>query len=451
MKTQPQSPSGPRGRFAWLATFAALIAAAGQAGAAADWPTWRGPHGTGVAAAGSSPPIKWSETENIAWKAALPGLGHSSPIVSANRIFLTSAIPFGEKTEPPVRDNAPGSHDNSPVAQRHRFVTLCLDRTTGKTLWQTTCHEAFPHEGGHVSGSLASASPVTDGDIVIAFFGSHGLFGLDPESGKIVWQKQLGKMATKHAHGEGASPALHGDTLVVNWDHEEQSTLYALDKSTGKQKWKVDRDEATSWSSPLVVQHAGRSQLIVSASGRVRGYDLATGEVIWQCRGMSKNVVASPVSADGVVYLGCSYDIRAMIAIDLKGAEGDITDSDNILWSTNKRTPYVPSPLLYDGILYYLSHYQGILSVTHGRSGETKAGPFRVDALRDIYASPVGAGGHVYITSREGTTVVISHNEEPKPVAVNHLDERFSASAAIAGDQIFLRGEHSIYCIQHIR
>jgi outer membrane protein assembly factor BamB len=214
LRTPPQSPKSSRNRFAWLAPFAALITAASHTEAADDWPAWRGPHGTGVAAEGSSPPIKWSETENIAWKAAVPGLGHSSPIVSGNRLFLTSAIPFGDKTEPPVRDNAPGSHDNSPVAQRHRFVTLCLDRTTGKTLWQTTCHEAFPHEGGHVSGSLASASPVTDGEVLIAFFGSHGLFGLDPKSGEIIWQKQLGKMATKHAHGEGASPALLGDTVV---------------------------------------------------------------------------------------------------------------------------------------------------------------------------------------------------------------------------------------------
>ena len=162
---------------------------------------------------------------------------------------------------------------------------------------------------------------------------------------------------------------------------------------------------------------------------------------------MSRNVVASPVAADGVVYVGCSYDKRAMMAIKLDGAKGDITGSDHVLWSTNKRTPYVPSPLLYGDTLYYLSHYQGILSVTHAKSGEVKAGPFRIGALRDIYASPVGAGGHVYLSSREGLTVVITHTDEPEPVSVNELDDSFSASAAVSGGAIFLRGEKYLYCI----
>ena len=428
---------------------AALLLAIGTttASAAGEWPSWRGPSGNGVAADGAKPPTEWAETKNVRWKAEIPGLGHSSPVVWGERVFITSAIPFGEAVSPPVRDNAPGSHDNLPVAQHHRFVALCYDRASGKLLWETKCHETFPHEGGHVSGSLASASPVTDGKILIAFFGSHGLFAIEAASGKILWKRQLGKMATKHAHGEGSSPALHGDTVIVNWDHEKESALYAFDKNNGRQLWKVERDEVTSWSSPLIVEHGGKPQVIVSASQRVRGYDLASGKVIWECGGMSRNVVASPVSADGMVYLGCSYDKRAMIAINLDGAKGDITDSDKVVWSTNKRTPYVPSPLLYDDTLYYLSHYQGILSVTHAKSGETKAGPFRVDALRNIYASPVAANGHIYITSREGLTVVISHTDEPEPVAVNKLDDQISASLAIAGDALFIRGEKHLYSI----
>ena len=234
---------------------------------------------------------------------------------------------------------------------------------------------------------------------------------------------------------------------MVNWDHEGESALLAFDKSTGREKWKVKRKEVTSWSTPLIVDIDSSPQVIVSASSRIRGYHLDTGEVIWECGGMSHNVVASPVSANGIVYLGCSYDKRAMIAIRLKGAKGDITDTEHVLWSTNKRTPYVPSPLLYGDTLYYLSHYQGILSVIHAQSGDIKAGPFRIDALRNIYASPVGAGGHVYITSREGLTVVITHSKEPKPVAVNKLEDQFSASAAVAGNKLLLRGEKYLYCI----
>lgn len=377
----------------------------------------------------------------------LPGLGHSTPVVWGNRIFLTTAIPFGEETSPPVTDNAPGSHDNLPVSQKHRFTAMCIQRTSGKVLWKTTCLEAFPHEGGHVSGSLASASPVTDGKHLIAYFGSYGLYCIDTISGKVIWRKMLGKMSTKHAHGEGASPALSGNTVVVNWDHEGESALLAFDKSTGREKWKVERLEVTSWSTPLIVSIGTTNQVIVSASGRIRGYNLDTGAVIWECGGMSHNVVASPVSAKGIVYLGCSYDKRAMVAIRLEGAKGDITDTEHVLWTTNKRTPYVPSPLLYGDTLYYLSHYQGILSVIHAKSGQIKAGPFRIGSLRDIYASPIGAGGHVYITSREGLTIVLTHSKEPKPVAVNKLDESFSASIAVAGNQLFLRGEKHLYCI----
>ena len=412
-----------------------------------NWPSWRGVTGNGVAPDSSNPPKEWSEEKNIFWKIKLPGLGHSTPVIWQDKIFFTSAIPFGEVTEPPIYDNAPGSHDNSPVAQMHKFVVLCIDKKTGETIWSTKCNELFPHEGGHKSGSLASASPVTDGKQVIAYFGSHGLYSIDCQSGKIIWKRDLGKMATKHGHGEGSSPVLKGNTIIINWDHEKESAIYAIDKNTGKNIWKVDRKEVTSWSTPIIVKSGEKNQVIVSSTQRIRGYDMNNGKVIWECSGMSNNVVASPVSENEKVYLGCSYDKRAMIAIDIKEAKGDITDTDHVMWSTNKRTPYVPSPLLYKGTLYYLSHYQGILSVTHAESGKTKAGPFRISALRDIYSSPIGAGDHVYITSREGLTIVLSHNDEPEPVAFNKLDDSFSASAAISGNQIFLRGEKFLYCI----
>ena len=412
-----------------------------------NWPSWRGVTGNGVAPDSSNPPKEWSEEKNIFWKIKLPGLGHSTPVIWEDKIFLTSAIPFGDVTEPPIYDNAPGSHDNSPVAQKHKFVVLCIDKKTGETIWNTKCNELFPHEGGHKSGSLASASPVTDGKQVIAYFGSHGLYSIDCQSGKIIWKRDLGKMATKHGHGEGSSPVLKGNTIIINWDHEKESAIYAIDKNTGKNIWKVDRKEVTSWSTPIIVKSGEKNQVIVSSTQRIRGNDMNNGKVIWECSGMSNNVVASPVPENEKVYLGCSYDKRAMIAIDIKEAKGDITDTDHVMWSTNKRTPYVPSPLLYKGTLYYLSHYQGILSVTHAESGETKAGPFRISSLRDIYSSPIGAGDHVYITSREGLTIVLSHDDEPEPVAFNKLEDSFSASAAISGNQIFLRGEKFLYCI----
>jgi outer membrane protein assembly factor BamB len=419
--------------------------AGGGAEAQNDWPQWRGPLGTGVAPNGG-PPVEWSDTRNIRWKTALPGKGHSTPIVWGERIFVTTAIPYGDPMKPrlPTR---PGAHDNLAMTQNQEFAVLALSRKDGKILWQKTVHKELPHEAGHVTASLASASPVTDGTHVFAFFGSRGLYCLDLD-GKLIWEKNLGEMHTKHGHGEGSSPALHGNTLIINWDDEENSFLVALDKHTGKQLWKVARAEDTSWATPIVVEHRGKHQVIVPGTKRLRGYDLATGAVIWECAGLSSNIVASPVSAGGVVYAGSSYDTRAVMAIRLDGARGDITDSAQVLWRRQRGAPYVPSPLLYGDSLYTLQHYQGIISRLDIKTGEDRGGPFRMEAIGNVYASPVGAAGRIYITSRDGVTQVMSHGDaEPKVLAVNRLDDHINASAAIAGRELFLRGERYLYCI----
>ena len=411
-----------------------------------NWGQWRGPLSTGVAPL-ADPPVEWNEAggSGILWKTPIPGRGLSTPVVWGNRIFLTTAIPFGEKL-PPQPSTAPGNHDNLPVTQRQKFVVLAVDRASGKIAWQKTLREALPHEQGHHTASLASNSPVTDGEHVFAFFGSFGLYCLDVD-GKVVWQADFGPMQSLHGHGEGSSPVLHGDTLVINWDHEGKSFALALDKRTGKQKWKVERDEVTSWATPIIVEHAGKPQLIISGTSRIRGYDLATGKVIWECGGLSSNIVASPVSDGRMVFAGSSYDKRALLAIHLEGAAGDITHSDKIAWNRYRGTPYVPSPLLYDGALYYLTHYQGILSRVDAVSGEDRPGAFRLDGIKNIYASPVAAAGRIYVTDLDGTTIVIASGEIPRVLAVNRLSEPVSASAAIAGKEMFLRGEQHLYCL----
>ncbi|MCH7725611.1 MAG: PQQ-like beta-propeller repeat protein [Planctomycetes bacterium] len=431
--------------LAALIAFCLISLSAAADGAGPDyWPQWRGPLGTGVAP-GGNPPVEWSEEKNIRWKTPLPGKGHSTPIVWGDRIFLTTAIPFGEKLKPRY-SGAPGAHDNVPVNHRHKFVVLAVNRKDGKILWRKTVHEGLPHEGGHYSGSLASASPVTDGERLFAYFGSHGLFCLSFD-GEVQWSVDLGKMNTKHGHGEGSSPALYGDTLVVNWDHEGQSFVAALDKRTGKQRWKVERKEVTSWATPIIIQHDGKPQVIVPGTHRLRAYDLVTGDVIWECGGLSANIVATPVAGDGMLFVGSSYEKRALLGIRLAGAKGDITDTKNVAWTMNQRTPYVPSPLLYDGSLYFLRHYQGILTRVNAKTGEEPTGPFRLGVVRNAYASPVAAAGRIYITDLEGTTLVLSNDPEPKPLAANKLDDGFSASAAIVGREIFLRGVKHLYCI----
>lgn len=409
------------------------------------WASWRGPTQNGVAHAKSDPPVEWSEDKNVKWKTKLQGLGHSTPVVWGKRIVVTSAEPFGPRFEP-IPETAPGAHDNNEVTQKHRFLVCCFDRETGKQLWSKIVREVIPNEGGHRTGSLASASPVTDGKHLVAHFGSHGVYCLDFQ-GNLVWKKDLGRMHSKHAHGEGSSPALDEGLVVINWDHQEQSFVAALDVRSGKVVWKKNRPEVTSWSSPIIVKVDGRKQVIVPGSGRTRGYDLKTGEVIWECAGLSQNVVASPVFEDGIVYVGSSYDTQAFLAIRVSGAQGDITGSEHVLWFRRRHTPYVPSPLIYRNVLYFFRHYQGILFRVDGPSGEEK-NAMRLLGITNIYSSPIAAGNRIYIVDRGGRTIVLRHGNPPEALALNRLNDSFSASPIAVGDELILRGESFLYCLK---
>jgi outer membrane protein assembly factor BamB len=424
-----------------------IIGADTNAGSQASryWPQWRGPLANGTAPF-ANPPISWGEGTNVRWKIAVPGTGHSSPIVFRDHIYLTSAAPVGPP-QPPVHDSAPGTHDSVPVTHRHQYMLLAISRRDGRLLWRKVLREEWPHEGGHDTGSPASNSPVTDGAMVYAFFGSRGLYGLDT-NGAVRWQRDLGKMQTLHAHGEGSSPALHGDTLIVNWDHEGASFLYAFDKQTGRERWKVPRQEKTSWSTPIIVEHNARTQVVVSATHRIRGYDLTSGALLWECAGLTDNVVSSPVHWRGMVIAGNSYYQQAMVAIHLDHARGDITGTDRVAWKLNRLTPYVSSPLIYADTLYFLRHNQNVLSRLNPRTSEPRGELLRLEGIRDfIFASPVAAAGRIYITGRDGTTVVLRHDADNAVLAVNRLNDSFSASAALVDNELYLRGEKFLYCI----
>tara|TARA_R110002096_G_scaffold159011_10_gene324657 strand:- start:2948 stop:4252 length:1305 start_codon:yes stop_codon:yes gene_type:complete len=424
-----------------------LLISASLAVGQTDWPHFRGPLFTGEAPE-ANPPVEWSETRNLRWKTELPGLGHSSPIVWGDQIFLTSAIPVGDPLPEPKFSGREGAHNNLPITHRQRFVVLSVDRQSGELLWETQVNEALPHEGGHETGSLASASIVTDGERVYAFFGSYGLFCLDLD-GRVIWTANFGAMHSKHGHGEGASPLVANDFVIVNWDHEEDSSLSAFDRRTGELQWQTKRDEKTSWASPIAAKVDGKMQVIVSGTKAVRGYDLETGDVIWECGPLSANVVASPLYQDGVVYAMSSYTFQAGFAVRISdGAKGDLSGSDRVLWRRTRRTPYIPTPLLTDGVLYFLAHYQGVLSRVVAETGEEATGPFRIPGMREVYASPVAAKGRLYFVDRSGATLVLSSDPEPKPLALNQLDDRFSATPALSGDMLILRGERHLYGIQ---
>jgi outer membrane protein assembly factor BamB len=415
------------------------------------WPQWRGPNMDGVAPHGD-PPVEWSESKNVAWKVDVPGLGASTPIIWKDLILIQTAEPAGGKLtssqslkEWQVEGRALFEGQQYVIStRRQQFVLLALDRETGKERWRRTLHEEHPHEGIHPTNTWASASPATDGEHILAFFGSWGLFVLDME-GKLIWKKDLGSMDTRNGWGEGSSPALFKDRVVVNWDHEGQSFIAAFDKRTGKELWRRERDEVTSWFTPLVVSHDGRDQIVTTGAGHVRGYDLENGDMIWQGPGLTVNSIPTPVASDGKVYVTSGYRGNALLAIALDRAKGDLETWGAITWRYDRDTPYVASPLLYRDTLYFFKHFKGILTTLDVRTGSPIYGPVRLNELRMVYASPVAAAGRVYLASREGTAVVLEHGSQLKILAVNQLDDGFDASPAVVDNELYLRGKEHLY------
>jgi outer membrane protein assembly factor BamB len=327
-----------------------------------------------------------------------------------------------------------------------QFTVLCLDRETGKVLWQQVAREEVPHEGVMQNeGTFASPSGLTDGQHLFAYFGSRGLYCYDM-GGKLQWSQDLGKMRIAMGFGEGSSPALYKDTLVVNWDNEDGSFVTALDKKTGKTLWKETRDEHTSWSTPLIVEHDGKAQAVITATGKVRSYDVATGKVIWECGGLTRNVIPSPVGEGDTVYCMSGFMGNMALAIKL-GRTGDLTGTDAILWTHKKSTPYVPSPLLYRGKLYFFASNNNLLSCLDAKSGEALIDAQRLEGLSGVYSSPLGADGRVFLPGRNGATAVLKQSDKLEVLAINRLDEKFDASPAAVGKELFLRGHEYLYCI----
>lgn len=453
-----------------LRAFLCLVPLIAPAANDENWHAWRGPLHNGVSPNGD-PPVEWSESKNVKWKVKVPGSGTSTPIIWQNQVFLHTAIPTGKKVEPAAKPEtggpaagalaqAPDGGAGRPQRNRGggggmrshqptevmRFEVISFDRNTGSIIWQKTLREELPHEGHHGDHGFASYSPVTDGEHLISYFGSRGLHCLDLK-GNVKWQKDLGKMQTKMAFGEGTSPALYGNTVIALFDHEGPDFIAAFDKSSGKELWRTPRDEETTWSTPLVVNVNGKQQVVVSATRKIRSYDLASGKQIWECAGMTANSIPSPVTADGVLYAISGFRGSALLAIKLAGASGDLTDSTAILWKHNKSTPYVPSPLLYGDKLYFFAGNNAMLSCFDAKTGKALIDAERIDDLQGVYASPVGAKDRVYLVGRNGAAKVIKNSGKIELLASNRLEDRIDASPAIAGKDLFLRGHEHLYCL----
>jgi outer membrane protein assembly factor BamB len=423
----------------------AAVTAAPDPAAERFWPQWRGPYANGVSKY-ADPPLEWSETKNVRWKVEIPGRGSASPVAWGDRIFLLTAVPSALTG---ARSHAPqGGVQPRP---RHRFIVLAIDRRTGQTVWERTASEAGPHEATHQdNGTYASSSAITDGRRVYAWFESQGMYVYDMD-GKLLWQKDLGDKQMRNQFGEGSTPVLYNNRLVIVWDHQGQSFIVALDAATGRELWRVDRDEIDTWATPLVAEHGGSAQVIAPAMNKVRSYDLESGALVWEGPGVTMNPIPSPVAGNGMVFVMSGFRGNNLKAIRLADARGDLSESNAIVWSLDRDTPYVPSPLLYDGILYFLKTNSGILSAFDAASGKPHYQLQRLDGVPNVFASPVGARGRVYLPGREGVTMVIKHGPTFEVLAKNKLDDGFDASPALVANEIFLRGYEYLYCVSEAK
>jgi outer membrane protein assembly factor BamB len=405
------------------------------------WPQWRGPQMSGVSAS-ATPPASWSESTNVRWKIEIPGRGSASPVVWGDRVYLLTAIPVAGGVADP---HAP--RGGLPERGLHRFVVMAINRKDGKVVWQQTAREAEPHEASHNdNGTWASSSAITDGEHVIAPFESQGLYAYDM-NGKLVWQKDLGDKYMRNTFGEGSTPALYKDRLFYVWDHQKESFIVALDKRTGEELWRVKRDEIDTWATPLVVERNGITQVIVPGMNRVRSYDAANGQIVWETAGLTMNPIPSPVYGDGMVFLTSGFRGNSLKAVKLDGAKGDITNTPAVAWTLDRDTPYVPSPLLYNGILYFLKTNNGLLTAVDAKTGKPHYQAQRIEGVPNVFASPVAAAGKIFVVGREGATAVIKPGPTLEVIATNTLDDHFDASPALVGSEIYLRGVKYLYSI----
>ncbi len=407
--------------FVSLAVWFCLLSFA----SAEEWGHWRGPTGNGTTE--GKPPIQWSESKNIKWQIAIPGAGSGSPVVWGDQVFVVTSVP-SEKN-----------------AKELQFQLHSFDRKTGKTLWSRTATQAVPHQETHNTNTHASASPCTDGQHVYAHFGSRGLFCYTMK-GDLKWKREFGKMETRNGFGEGSSPVLEGNMVLVPWDHEGPSSLFALNKLTGETIWEAKRDEPTCWATPLVVTHSGKKQVVMNGQKFARSYDLETGKELWRCGGQTERPCATPVALGDLVIIGSGHRGSFLGAFKLDGM-GDIAGTKSVAWTINRDTPDVASPILSGGRLYYYKGKSGQLSCVDALTGKPYYEAVRIQGMNTTYASPVAAGGRVYLTDRSGTIVVIEDSDQFKVLATNSLGEGVDATPAIVGNEMFIRSAKHLFCI----
>ncbi len=420
----------------------------------ANWPQFRGPGARGVVSdPNANLPDRWSATNNVEWKADIPGRGWSSPIVWGERVFMTTVVGAGE-SEAPRRGLYLGG-ERPASAEELQWKVLCLDLLTGKVQWERQVHQGPPPGPKHVKNSFASATPMTDGQRVYAYFGNVGLFCFDLE-GHPVWTNLIAPHPIRNGWGSGASPVLHRGRIYLVNDNEDQSYLQALDASTGKEIWRVDRDEKSNWATPGIWENEQRTEIVTPGTGLTRAYDL-DGKLLWWFKGMSGITIATPYADEGLLYVSSGFvadRLRPLYAIR-PGASGDITLSPGqttnrfIAWCQPTAAPYNPSTLLYDGRLYVLLD-RGVLSAFNPRTGVPIYESQRIPEGLNFSASPWAYNDLVFCLNENGVTFVIRAGDRFELLHSNPLaaDDMCLASPAIAGDRLLIRSSARLYCIR---
>lgn len=432
-----------------LAAFIAGIVAAAEPNP--DWPRFRGPSAMGVAADDPRLPDTWSKTDNVRWVTGIPGLGWASPIVSSGRIFLTS-VASDREYEKPDKGLYRGLGRQEPPKGVHHWKVYCLDLASGEILWEHEAHEGEPQSPRHPKSTYASETPVTDGEHIYALFGDVGLYCYDLD-GNLVWSEEIKPRVTLFGYGAAASPVLCGDLVVMVYDNQEQSYLAAFDKRTGEQRWRIERDEWSTWATPFVWQNDLRTEIVTPGLKAIRSYD-PRGKLLWSMAGpMSNLVIPSPFTAHGLLYVTSGYvgDRQRPVYAIRPGAEGEIDLGDNpgehptIAWFQPQAGPYNTSPIVY-GDYYYTLHDRGFFTCHDARTGEEIYGKTRFPEGASFTSSPWAYNGKIFCLSEDGDTYVIRPGREFEVLSTNRLEELCMACPAVADGRLILRTASKVYC-----
>ncbi len=421
--------------------------------AAQNWPSFRGPAASGVAD-GHNLPITWDveKGDNLLWKTGIPGLAHSSPIVWGDRIFVTTAV--SSKPGATFKRGLYGEGTASDDVSVQQWKVLCLDRHTGAILWERTAYQGVPKEKRHMKATYANPTPVTDGRVVVAYFGSQGIYAYDLD-GRPLWNRDLGRLdvgaydAPDYEWGTASSPILYGDLVIVQCDQQKGSFLTALDRTSGKTVWRTERDELPSWGTPTIYPGKTRAELVTNGSNFIRGYDPATGKELWRLGGSSKITAPTPVYAGDLILVASGRRPEAPIFVIRAGATGDITLAGSrwVAWQKQKRGSYMPTPLIYGGLVYVLGN-AGIFDCYDLKTGDEVYRQRIAHQGSGFSASPVASDGRIFLPSEDGEIFVVKAGAQYEMLAKNEMGEPLMATPAIASGMLIVRTEHHVWAIR---